>query len=851
MRKVLLFALMTTLITAAKAQIPQQLNYQGIARNSTGVPITYQNISVRISILDSAAGGQTSYRETRKVMTNYVGLFNILIGSPGATNVSGSIQNVNWPTGQKYIKLEIDPKGASNFIVAGITQLQSVPYALSAATSGTAGGDLTGTYPSPDIANNAVTTNKIADGSVSLPKLAPAVITALDNKLNIADTASMLLHYATKASIAGEDLTKLNISDTAAMLSQYATKASIPGEDLTKLNISDTAAMLSQYYASATAVSQFAGVNSSISDEAARATAAENLLAVEKEDVANKSTDGTFAAASDMKYPTEKATKTYIDTQISTAATTDATSAATGKIQLAGDLAGTGSTATSPVISDNAITTNKIADDNITDAKIASVSGAKITGDISGNAAGVTGIVPIANGGTGSSTQTFIDLSSDQLIGGLKSFASPVSIDGSVTGSSFIRSGGTSEQYLMADGSVSTASFSGSGTTNFLSKFTGTTSFSSSSVFDNGTSVGIGTDNPSSRFQINGEGNTDLNLKFDTETNTSAALKIGYRQYQWRMKTNANSGELQSLVFSYFNGSTDAARLLITNSGLSVPDNLDVTGNVSAAKAAFAGLDVNNGQLSVDKVNNRIGLFTVNPNSLFQIGGEANTDLNLKYDFDPNNSSALKFGYRQYQWRIKTSTNSGVLLPLVFSYFNGTSDVDILQVNMTGGIIADSYAKPGGTSSQFLKADGSIDDNVYLTSAAASTYLSLEGGTLTGTLSGTSATLSGTLTAGAVTYPNTDGTGGQVLATNGNGTISWTNVAVREVADEFTASIAQSDFTLTQTPSPNSKVKMYINGIRISNAAYHVSGNTLSYNAANNGTYILAAADRIQFDYFY
>jgi len=46
-------------------------------------------------------------------------------------------------------------------------------------------------------------------------------------------------------------------------------------------------------------------------------------------------------------------------------------------------------------------------------------------------------------------------------------------------------------------------------------------------------------------------------------------------------------------------------------------------------------------------------------------------------------------------------------------------------------------------------------------------------------------------------------------------------------------------------------VKMYVNGIRISNAAYSISGTTLSYDANNNGAYVLSAGDRIQFDYSY
>ena len=74
---------------------------------------------------------------------------------------------------------------------------------------------------------------------------------------------------------------------------------------------------------------------------------------------------------------------------------------------------------------------------------------------------------------------------------------------------------------------------------------------------------------------------------------------------------------------------------------------------------------------------------------------------------------------------------------------------------------------------------------------------------------------------------------------------------VREVADEFTATAAETSFTLTQTPSANSKVKMYINGVRISNIAYSNTSTTLTYVPANNGSYALVAGDRIQFDYYY
>ncbi len=90
-------------------------------------------------------------------------------------------------------------------------------------------------------------------------------------------------------------------------------------------------------------------------------------------------------------------------------------------------------------------------------------------------------------------------------------------------------------------------------------------------------------------------------------------------------------------------------------------------------------------------------------------------------------------------------------------------------------------------------------------------------------------------------------------------------ITVRDVSDEKTISTTPTatgysipaspattaTFTLSFTPHVNSKVKMYINGVRISNTAYTWSGVTLTYTYANNGSYIPITGDRIQFDYFY
>ncbi|MHA8078658.1 hypothetical protein [Aquirufa antheringensis] len=162
-----------------------------------------------------------------------------------------------------------------------------------------------------------------------------------------------------------------------------------------------------------------------------------------KESVANKSTNIIADSASSVKYPSVKAIKEYIDNRNSVMAqqaqqanranlaakataletprtingiafdgTTnitipvgvtppDADATTKGLVKLAGDLTGT---ADAPAIAIGAVSTGKLADGAVTDAKITSVSGSKVTGNITGNAANITGMLAVSNGGTGATT---------------------------------------------------------------------------------------------------------------------------------------------------------------------------------------------------------------------------------------------------------------------------------------------------------------------------------------------------------------------------------------------------------------------------------------------------------------
>ena len=126
----ILLIMSIAMATSALAQAPQRFNYQAVARDASGNPLSEKSLAVRISIIDGSPGGASVYSETFGATTSKQGLFSIQVG--GGTAVSGAFSSVVWGPSPKYLKVEIDPAGGSSFVLLGTSQLLSVPYALAA-----------------------------------------------------------------------------------------------------------------------------------------------------------------------------------------------------------------------------------------------------------------------------------------------------------------------------------------------------------------------------------------------------------------------------------------------------------------------------------------------------------------------------------------------------------------------------------------------------------------------------------------------------------------------------------------------------------------------------------------------
>ena len=136
MKKIILSLLFLLTVTVIWAQVPQQISYQSVIRDGNNVVVASSQVGIKISMLKGSVLGPAVYVETHRKTTNANGLVSLEIGT--GTVLSGSFASIDWANGPYLIQTETDPSGGTNYSIAALLTLNSVPYALYAA-NGTPG----------------------------------------------------------------------------------------------------------------------------------------------------------------------------------------------------------------------------------------------------------------------------------------------------------------------------------------------------------------------------------------------------------------------------------------------------------------------------------------------------------------------------------------------------------------------------------------------------------------------------------------------------------------------------------------------------------------------------------------
>ena len=390
---------------------------------------------------------------------------------------------------------------------------------------------------------------------------------------------------------------------------------------------------------------------------------------------------------------------------------------------------------------------------------------------------------------------------------------------------------GTSGQVLTTDGSgtlswtTSSAGVSGSGTANMIAKFDGSsTVLGNSSVYDDGTNVGIGTVSPAQLLHVkavSGDAKVLINANGEDDEAHLVLRSGGINKTAIVASGISNWGrtDLRFILNSYTNandyGLSDT-KMIIKNDGKvgigtnSPTEKLDVAGNIkfngalmpnnnagssgqvltSSGTGVPTWTTISGGASNIDELSdaihsNQYNTLIIGTTPSISAGASYSTGVGKRVlESITTGDENVAMGHQALgettSGSLNTAMGSHVIFRNTIGSQNSAFGKRVLENNTTGSNNTGIGASAGdtnttGTNNTLIgyNADLSSNNLTNATAIGANATVNTSNKIKLGNSNVTNVETAGSITAGAITIPNTDGTSGQVLATDGSGTLSW------------------------------------------------------------------------------